>query len=1262
MKKPSKNKHPSHTARHSLLRPLSLSLLCLALAGMQTLFAQSYVLTNLWSVAPGAASHPFMDATTSLTRGLAYNPATDHVLVASRTTTEAVHILSGSTGELLGTLPWDSTVITNGTFKINMIGITTDGVIYVGNLTTDANDPTKPFKLYRWADEAAQPVLVYAGDPSNFDGTANNRRFGDSLALRGAGVDTQILFGSADKNVALLTTTDGTNFTATKIVTDGTAAEAQKGIAWGAGDAFWAKSASGNLRLFTLNKAAGTASVTTSIAGLTGCPLDVDLSRGLVAIVEAGTTATAGHKLRMYDISEPAAPVQQDVTRWFPANPTNANGNAVGSVALRDGKLFALESNNGILAYSVHEAYFPPAITTPPASVTVWDGAENYKFTVSHSGTKPFSYQWRFGGADISGATDKSLLIPTASYAQAGAYSVVVSNAAGAATSSSGTLTVTPGNQSAQVTNIWNALAGTRPYLTYRPAGATTGGYTTYGVAINPLTTNVLVLTRMIPTNMLVVLDPMTGAEKHYIDYSALLPLSSGYNKVGVADDGRVYLCNLTTDTGSNPFRIDALSDDGPIPAQAGRSLYSGDPGNGQTSPNVVWGGTLAVRGGGAETQILLGCGSWNQSSRTVAILRTDSSGFFTSTAITIPEAPDKFGRLGLDWGPGTNTFWAKSTVNLILVQFDLETGTGFVLNSYPLTGARSVPSSVTGIGYDPVSGLLAGLQNGSPPTPVSVPVYDVTAPDAGPLWVDQELFQSYNEDIEFSGNVDFGAGYLVALGVNNGLKMFRVDSGAITRLPIITSHPASGTWYRGTSPTLSVVAESLTSLSYQWYFGGEAVTDATDASLVLTNIQMDQAGAYTVRASNADGYRDSAPAILTVVESYTTAQMTNIWSLTAGSRPYLNTGYNEYGMAFNPVTSNLLVVSLVSGYPTVAVLDALTGEDKHTLDVTMVTSATKLLHKIDVADDGVVYAGNLTTTAATSPFKVYRWADDAFDTVATVAFEGDPAPTYWPNKGCGYTFDVRGAGVNTEILVGMGAWNATSNVVSILTTTDGINFTANEILVADAPSGFSRLGLSFGAGNTFWGKTWLGQLYQVEYDLATGTGTILKTYGSSQFSSAITSLAYNDGLKMLAGAANDTQKNIQIYSVADLTAGPQLRDQELFPTYNSSIEANGDLDFGGNTYLFALNENNGIMAFVIDSSYTPPSTAFKVLSVAPAAGSVSLTWEARDGAKYQVQSAESLTGGWVNLGSEVTATGNTATYVDSVSGVDKRFYRILAK
>ncbi|HPY29669.1 MAG TPA: hypothetical protein PLT00_05880 [Verrucomicrobiota bacterium] len=1255
-------KHLTNTFRSRWSRYLTLLALLGSLGWMPLAQAQSLVLSNLWSAAAGTESYPFLKNDHS-SRGLAYNPVTDHILVPSRTGTPAIHILDSTTGAVLGTLPYDAGIITGGNFAVNMIGITDDGVIYVGNLTTDTTGANGPFRLYRWADESAQPELVYSGDPSNGETEANARRFGDSLALRGTGTGTQILLGTFLPNAAVLTTTDGTNFTATSIQTDMAAQDGRWGLVWGAGNTFYAKQGTGLLKKFNLDLGLGQAAVVSTIAlpGLNGGPLALDLDRNIVAVVD-----TTAHMLRLYDIADVAAPIQLDA-KDFPAK--NSNGNFTGAIALRDNRLFALETNNGILACSLHEVYLPPTIVTQPGNINLWSGARNYPFRVEVSGTPPFSFQWRFQGVDIPGATEQTYVLPEASDPQAGAYSVVVNNNAGTVTSADATLTVTSSSPSAQVTNLWNVEAGTRPYFTFRPAGAATGGYGTYGVAINPVTTNIIVATRKIPTNMLAVLDIHTGEHKHYIDYSGLGV--DQMNRVDVADDGIVYVCNIATTT-ATAFKIFAFGDDSP--SNPDRWLaYSGDPGNGQTAADNGWGTTLSVRGGGMDTEILIG--ALRDTASTFAILRPDINYAFDSKLITVSGVNAGWCRLGLDWGPLPNTVVGKTANgNLTVVQYDYDAGTGSLLYSYPQTVTlpnitRTVPSSFTGLKYDPATKLLAGLRHGSPPSPVSVLLYDLTDLNAGPFLADQELFPTYNADIEFQGVVDFANGYLVALGINNGLMAFKVDP-EFNKIPVILTQPADATAYLGTVASFSVVADSPTGLNYQWYLDGQILPGATDATLNLTDIQTSQAGVYTVRVSTGmgDGYRESRPATLTVLEPVQTGVITDLWSLAPGSRSYLNTDYNEYGMAFNPANSNLIVVSVVGGYPTVAVLDALTGDDRHILDVTTISGTGKLLHKVDVADDGVVYAGNLTTAAGTSPFKLYRWANDAADTVASVAFEGDPTPTVSPGKGCGYTLDVRGAGVDTEVLVGMGAWGATTNTVSILTTTDGVNFTANEIWVTNAPAGFSRLGLCFGEGNTFWGKAWrdeavaLGRLYLVEYDLAARCGAVIQTYETTQVSSTITSLAYQDELKLLAGIARDDQKNVMLYDVSNPGAGPQLLDQLLFPTYNPSVEANGELDFGGNTYLFALNENNGIMAFVIDPAYQPPATAFKILNVVAANGDITLQWEAQAGKKYQVQYATAVTGGWTDLGDEITATEATASYKDTAPADDARFYRILVK
>ena len=82
-----------------------------------------------------------------------------------------------------------------------------------------------------------------------------------------------------------------------------------------------------------------------------------------------------------------------------------------------------------------------PTITTQPVSQTVGTGA-SATFSVTASGSAPFSYQWRFGSNSLTGATNASLILTNAQAASAGNYSVVVSNAAGSATSSNAVLTV----------------------------------------------------------------------------------------------------------------------------------------------------------------------------------------------------------------------------------------------------------------------------------------------------------------------------------------------------------------------------------------------------------------------------------------------------------------------------------------------------------------------------------------------------------------------------------------------------------------------------------------------------------------------------------------------------------------------------------------------------------------------------------------------------------------------------------------------------
>src|SRR5438445_494554 len=83
-----------------------------------------------------------------------------------------------------------------------------------------------------------------------------------------------------------------------------------------------------------------------------------------------------------------------------------------------------------------------PSITTQPASQTVTVG-QTATFSVTASGTTPFSYQWQKNGVAISGATSANYKTPATSSSDNGAqFTVTISNSAGSATSNAATLTV----------------------------------------------------------------------------------------------------------------------------------------------------------------------------------------------------------------------------------------------------------------------------------------------------------------------------------------------------------------------------------------------------------------------------------------------------------------------------------------------------------------------------------------------------------------------------------------------------------------------------------------------------------------------------------------------------------------------------------------------------------------------------------------------------------------------------------------------------
>jgi alpha-tubulin suppressor-like RCC1 family protein len=82
---------------------------------------------------------------------------------------------------------------------------------------------------------------------------------------------------------------------------------------------------------------------------------------------------------------------------------------------------------------------------------------------------------------------------------------------------------------------------------------------------------------------------------------------------------------------------------------------------------------------------------------------------------------------------------------------------------------------------------------------------------------------------------------------------------------PAFTLHPASQTVFAGTNPTLTAAASGYPAPTYQWMWNGTNIAGATNASYSIPYVRQANAGTYTVRAENFQGFAVSDPAVLTV-------------------------------------------------------------------------------------------------------------------------------------------------------------------------------------------------------------------------------------------------------------------------------------------------------------------------------------------------------------------------------------------------------------
>ena len=221
---------------------------------------------------------------------------------------------------------------------------------------------------------------------------------------------------------------------------------------------------------------------------------------------------------------------------------------------------------------------------------------------------------------------------------------------------------------------------------------------------------------------------------------------------------------------------------------------------------------------------------------------------------------------------------------------------------------------------------------------------------------------------------------------------------------PLITTQPTDQAVTVGRSSSFTAVASGSAPFSYQWYFNTDtALVNETNATLTLTNVQLGQAGTYSVLVTNEYGSITSSNAVLTV---------------TLPRPPLANTDtfYRTKGLSLKILKSDLLTNdSDPDGYYPLT----LTGINLLTTNgVTLMTNNTLIFYtnNVDVNDSFAYTIMNTAGSNATGTVNIIiagsLYGQSGGTVIVTAgkvmaAFAGIPGTSYYVQRATNVSFTL---------------------------------------------------------------------------------------------------------------------------------------------------------------------------------------------------------------------------------------------------------------
>jgi hypothetical protein len=158
------------------------------------------------------------------------------------------------------------------------------------------------------------------------------------------------------------------------------------------------------------------------------------------------------------------------------------------------------------------------------------------------------------------------------------------------------------------------------------------------------------------------------------------------------------------------------------------------------------------------------------------------------------------------------------------------------------------------------------------PDASASVPHIIVCNGGTNTIYVNQ---QTNGGDWSLLGQFDFAAGRAGYIRITDAIPepggVAMVDGAKLVFVraptsPAILGQPESASVLAGQSETFTVTADGTMPMAYQWQFNGADLAGATSSALTVAPVGITNAGAYTVRISNAYGTTNSSNAVLVVI------------------------------------------------------------------------------------------------------------------------------------------------------------------------------------------------------------------------------------------------------------------------------------------------------------------------------------------------------------------------------------------------------------